>query len=808
MLVNDLETDATYFLVADSDGFASIDVADGYVIYSFEIYGRMIQALLDDYDEVKVQIAKKMKFEYAYFKGSSPEDVENATVGFVQNVTKELKELEGKETIVEDFFPVTQFIPDEKVSLIGSKIITSENYTNYLDVIDVIKSSAINSGEQLTLSDSGLANLGAISDTKSIPKLNIDLFENQGYFPGLVTEVSFPRQCELEREAGESKASEASVDKLIDEVATFRDLYANFFSINEKLEMVTSTISGKPEFQKMKIKLRIHNSSPEFEKLPFLRNLVLRVSLIRNGIEMNQENFTFDNKDLFMRLTADYRDPSVQLIVHDPVLALPDTIAVTNPNKFSLEVAVFRFLPDEDEILYKKQISNLSLPAQATQYISSDLIVFDSSETRAYVLTANRALAGISGVGNACALMTPPEIKRPTVEALAPRLSITDGVGSIGVVLSGLPDVGYKAVVYRRELGFVDKKVLGSSIGNGSWEDDKVYDGSITVYTAKIFVNDAISELIAEAPAVWYAPKEISSRIGFSITDQRLTKVGRTVHHQFKIAETTETTPASLMLSTVNEEGEAGLYSDELEAEKTDTSLITQYMVFQYHRRRGTMKYTGTYQSKKAIKFSMNARKARQVEYYVIPLVTAAASLSYKSVVEEKDELTGNAYKFSYKKWRDSMSVPSRKEILPSNGEIFKDDLYLSMLNSQSGLVQKVEFGDSSLVGVVKNVDVDFDSIKNFNFIKWKYTGNTESVAYFVVMANYNGVKAPVGMAIPNDSRRNQIISFCDRKLAGAFGVIEYSIIPVLTSGEMAAESLAKKVENLSTYPEEALLRT
>ena len=33
-------------------------------------------------------------------------------------------------------------------------------------------------------------------------------------------------------------------------------------------------------------------------------------------------------------------------------------------------------------------------------------------------------------------------------------------------------------------------------------------------------------------------------------------------------------------------------------------------------------------------------------------------------------------------------------------------------------------------------------------FLSWSYTGNIDSVLHFVVVANYNGTKAPIGLAI------------------------------------------------------------
>ena len=152
--------------------------------------------------------------------------------------------------------------------------------------------------------------------------------------------------------------------------------------------------------------------------------------------------------------------------------------------------------------------------------------------------------------------------------------------------------------------------------------------------------------------------------------------------------------------------------------------------------------------------------------------------------------------------------MANRVEILPSTGEILRNNLYESLANSQSGLVKKVQFSTSGKTGVVKRLDADADVKRGFNFITWQFTGDLTNIAYFIVMASYNGVKAPVGMAIPDGRKKQELISYADKALAGALGVISYSVIPVTISGDLATESRSKSISNLSTYPSQALLRT
>ena len=806
MFVRDLESDAEYFLIENEDTFASVSYEDGIVTYNFTVYGRMLQAVIDEYDEIQVQIAKKMRFRYKYFKGTTPEDVENATVGFVQNVKAALDALEEKETIVEEIFPINRFVSDENISNIGSGFITDENYTDYLDVIDIMESSEANSSEQLVLSGSGLEELTVAAESTSPIKLSNDLFENLGIFPGLISKVTFPRQCEMDRDSGKMRSCNTTIDELIKTTGPFKELYSHFVSVVPDSEMVTSLTTGKPEYQEMNFSISFPMSEDELAGIAGEKNLLLRISLFKQGIEVVQQNFSFNNLELFTRFSARLKDVSVELVTYDPITVLPDTLVVKNPNNFPVDVTLFKFIPSESGILDRDVVTEDTLEPLERKEIESDTIFYDASETRAYALTANRSVGGIPGVANVRALEAPPSIKKPGIETIVPTLTVQDGEGGVTITLEGLPEVGYKAILYRKEFGYVDDIVIGTSVGNASWGDNTVYDGSIFIYTARVFMNDAFGKLVAETPSLWHAPRATAMRLGFSIINERSIRRGSTVTHTFKITQNVASTPASQMLESATSSGEASIYETELEAEKTDTSVIADYVIFQYHKKRGALRYMGDYQADKTITFTLPARRAKRILYFVIPRVTAAAALSYLTTTQETDQATGQSYLLRYKKWRDPMA--NREEILPSNGEIILNDIVAALLNSQSGLVKKVDMTASSKLGVVRNLDADFDKAGGYNFISWQFSGDLSNIAYFVVMANYNGVKAPVGMAIPDGRTARELISFADKDLGGALGVISYSIIPVTVSGELAKESNAKKIMNLSTFPKEALLAT
>jgi hypothetical protein len=192
--------------------------------------------------------------------------------------------------------------------------------------------------------------------------------------------------------------------------------------------------------------------------------------------------------------------------------------------------------------------------------------------------------------------------------------------------------------------------------------------------------------------------------------------------------------------------------------------------------------------------------------YYVVPRVSGTAALSFRTVTKEIDELSGREYSLRYKKWREPGVY--RNEILPPTWEVFRDDVETALLNAPRGSVESIDLSTSSTIGRVRNIRAAFDPRTNTNTIMWEFSGTISNIAYFIVMANYNGVKAPVGLAIPDGKQRREIISYADTILGGAFGVIRYSIIPITTKGELRNESRTTKIKNMITFPQEALLRT
>jgi len=135
MFVRELTSDADYF-VSNRD-FASVKYTGSSVIYTFDIYGKLIQALIDGHDDVKVQIVKKFSSKFKYFVGDSKEDVELSNIGFVTRTKAELQADITEATIAEKIIEISSLLPDTLISDIGSGKVTSKNYVDFLPVVEM-----------------------------------------------------------------------------------------------------------------------------------------------------------------------------------------------------------------------------------------------------------------------------------------------------------------------------------------------------------------------------------------------------------------------------------------------------------------------------------------------------------------------------------------------------------------------------------------------------------------------------------------------------------------------------------------------
>ena len=191
-------------------------------------------------------------------------------------------------------------------------------------------------------------------------------------------------------------------------------------------------------------------------------------------------------------------------------------------------------------------------------------------------------------------------------------------------------------------------------------------------------------------------------------------------------------------------------------------------------------------------------------EYVIMPQASSLASLSYSTVVEETDVGTGNTYKIRYKKWRDENY--ERAELLPSTGTVLRNDLANIFFNIPPSVGETVEFTKKIDNGRVVRLRAVSKENSDCAFLSWRYTGEINNVLHFVVIADYNGTKAPIGLSIPDDvENRRTPITYCDTQLGDVTGEVIYSIVPIFITGEKGTESQGTKVSSTKNYPRGAL---
>lgn len=189
----------------------------------------------------------------------------------------------------------------------------------------------------------------------------------------------------------------------------------------------------------------------------------------------------------------------------------------------------------------------------------------------------------------------------------------------------------------------------------------------------------------------------------------------------------------------------------------------------------------------------------------MLPKVSETGAVSYKTVVEEADPATGLLYKYIFKKFRDK-NFP-RSEVLPSYTEVINDDIETALLNLPEGTSQSIDFSALITRGRIVGLEAVSRDSSHCTFVSWNYTGSLEDLLYFVVMAAYNGVTAPVGLAIPDETKKKrELYSYCDDKLGAALGGVTYSILPIMIDGTLGQASKQVKVDVVDNYPDRALI--
>ena len=800
MFFRDLTSEADYFVT--DEHFVTIGYDGTQLTYDVELYSRLIQAMIDGFDTIKLSIVTGGSFRAKYFQGKTKEMIEVSNVDFIQNTKEQLEDFIEEKTMVSTEFAVASLLSDDMVSKIGSGKINEENYTEFLPEVDFSRVRVRSFTPEQEIEP----------DVPSFQALTTKMFQKHGIFPGEIANISFPLKKDKLGEDGTVYAMSVESKKLLKN-SDASDYYEAYLKRNSSRKATIRTFRRKAEFQRFNKRLSIPISSEDSGRLSefsSIQQLYVRVALLKSGIEVSSKLFPFKNSKIFEEATAGAKNISANLISFDSQYVLPDLVEITNNENFPVEVTVFELSLDDRNGFDKDQIARFELGSKESQTVSARKIFFEKSESRAYAVTANKAIPGIDGVSNVLKILRPPETSSPPKLPGKISLNIRPGSSDSAVLaVVGLKSDEYRAKIFRTTIGTPERIYLGNvTFLNNRLTDSTLSRGEFYMYDAEIEMNGASNFGKISTGHVVLSNGGLT-RVSFDIKDPRNRKLGRGgAAHSFKIVENISTTTAKKLLDTVNSSGEAGNFSTELESLKQDTTVITSYCVYRLDMKTGEAEYLGDHEAGKTLRFAIRGSKTRDAsfKYYVIPKATESAAVSFKTVVKKNDLLTGKEYAFRYKKWRDKNF--NRSEILPGFSEVLKDDVAQALLNIPEGSGQSIDFNQLTNQGRVVSLEATVRKGRDCTFLSWRYSGSLEDVMYFTVFASYNGVKAPVGLAMPDETKdRAPIYSFCDHKLGSAFGNVLYTVQPVLLDGTAGRESAAVKVEFADNYPREALLR-
>lgn len=797
MFVTRLSANSDYFRATKD--FASVRFDGHNITYVFELYGAFLQALIDGNNKLKVSLIKNFQPKSEYFVGTSKKDIEVSNLGFVQKTQQELKESIREATIAETEIELTSILSDDLVSGVGNKTINSDNYVDFLTEVEQITMTKARSRQKVV----------SPSEAKVSSTLATELFRNTGIYPGKVADISFPSEKLSADSDGLPFAKRTVSDTKLLEIVSFLDYYDIFFS-NTNTRVRRKYTKGKAEFERFVAKIDLPLDSYSLSRLSSYKNLAIRLAISNSSdIETSSKVYRFNNARLYEEATAGARNVEAGIRIPDPVQVLPDLVEVFNRETYPVQVTVTEFCMVKNQI-QKNILGTAVLNKDERFEIEGTKIYFDNYESRCYAVSANKHIPGISGIANVLHFLNPPgcNIRPKQLPDFDLNIKLESMITAQLTVL-GLQSEDESALIYRNLVGSGEKELIGRvKYGSAGITDSDITPGDVYLYTAELQQNAAGKTGFATTGFVSMSPGAVS-RINFSLTNKTTKGTSTSPVHSFKIAETISSTPASDFLSSVGASGEAGIFGDEIEDQKQNTTVLTTYVVGRTNKETGDMEYLGTHSAGKVLNFPVNHAQggyanSADFEYIVMPKSTSAAALSYLTVSEETDVSTGRSFKYKVKKWRDPNF--DRAVVLPSTSEVIGNDIMLAFDTLPPGAAEKMTFTKGITSGEVKQLRASSKSNSNCAFISWKYTGDIADVLHFVVVADYNGYRAPIGAAIPDQTTgRNHSISYCDDKLGDVAGQVSYNILPVLRSGSTGKESNTVRVNSTKNYPNSAL---
>ncbi len=329
-------------------------------------------------------------------------------------------------------------------------------------------------------------------------------------------------------------------------------------------------------------------------------------------------------------------------------------------------------------------------------------------------------------------------------------------------------------------------------------EDGATYKVNCLFYVGGTLQKD----LAAEGIYTHYAGansahmSEAAKRVTFSLAKAASTYNATRAIHNMTLSQTISESVESEFLSQVNADGQAELYSQELEESKTETAITVSYMIERLNWNTGRIEplikglsgetvseYISANGKPYPLQFAVSGEEALgRFTYIVKANILESAGLSYTTLVKEVDPTTGNQYLYRYRKWRNNELETSNgsysQGILPAVQTIIKDDMNNAIDKSLSGITSAASFQPSRSTPKLRSIKVYRDINNETNWLSWRVSGDESAIDHFIITAEYNGFRAPIGAAAVLKAGREFV--FCENKLFGLFGDVEYKVYLVL----------------------------
>ena len=812
---------------------------------TFAPYINLYEALCDGLDEVEVVITDREKFTLNYFNPiQTPASVVNDINSFFTKSKQALYREQEKLEIYSEEFNLTDFVRDSHVALIGKRAINKTNYSNYLPTRDIVTVANFRdvkavSGNPIDIITTSEVHTGSLNDERDARDLAFDSFDVSGYDPAMIGQVRYPADSKLARSNGTLSVRINPPRQTIPQFgdqrakapAVFYELHKKFFK-STATESTQYSLVEKPEkikHQRVKFNLRFQVKEDTYQKLVLSRKLFILLKYKKNNVTIKTEKFSFNSQKEFEKGKAVYKALDLRCKAGDPTIAESDKITLTNRNNFSMKFSIIETSIRSGEI-HSEIIKRGLITKRSTLNFNKISTIFgSSSQSRSYRVMSSRI--GGTTLCNIDEVVTPSSTLRASYDSHLPVIHAIKAEDNSAIIsVKNPPSDADLIKIIRKDLGSkrcsssprgpagAAETTVGKSMGVGSsrgfvvamlqnarsfFDYKTLFHNSTYEYKAEFYSNGAKLPVGVSTVLHYMNDSSISSKISFKIGDKSSGKSGNSIIHKFVIEEAISKDTAEKLLSTINTQGQQSTYSSELAQIKNRTGTITKYNITRTNTKTGKEEIVSTNTPPNVIQtFEITSRKRDTYKYTIKLSATEASKVSYSSAVEKIDQLSGQTYKFSNRKWRgqktyDDEALPSQSSIIQNN---FSDAL------NDSGQFASVTFSGPMVSPKIQAFSAGRDPFNKCNWLEWSVSGEIEEIDHFLILCFYNGIQAPIGAAgVPTDTKKKFI--YKETRMYGLLGTVTYQVIIVSKDFTYYTNSPERSVTRLSTVPLSTLMK-